>query len=110
MFILANLGYCLFARTKNKATIPGLISSIAATVVMIFLAEYLCLSFEIFLAFEDAGVTFWEAFLATPEFLSDPSIGEAVGLELVMAYFFSILATVGSIINVIRTRRRQRKK
>ncbi len=30
MFVLANFGYKLFAQTKNKASIPGLIASIAA--------------------------------------------------------------------------------
>ena len=55
IFVLANFGYGLFAKTKNKASLVALIVSIVSMIVMIFLAEYFCLSFEIFRVFIKIG-------------------------------------------------------
>lgn len=109
IFVLANFGYGLFARTKNKASIVGLISAIAATIVMIFLAEYFCVSFEIYQEFKDYGITIFDAIRATPELLAEPEVIKAVAGDLAFAYIFGFLATIGNIVNIVKSRKKKQK-
>lgn len=107
IFVLANFGYGLFAKTKNKASVVGLFSSIIITIIMIFLSEYICLSFEIFQAYKDLGITIFDAIRATPEFLSEPEISKAVAGDLAFAYIFGFIATIGNIVNIVKARKKQ---
>ncbi len=105
MFVLADFGYGLFAQTKNKTSLVRLAAAVISMLVMIFVAEYLCLSYEIFQAYKEFDVTFFEAFKATPEFLTDPEISGAVIEDLIFAYGFGLLATIGNISQVIKARK-----
>ena len=105
IFVLANFGYGLFAKTKNKASMVALIVSIVATIVMIFLAEYFCLSFEIFQAYKEMDITIFDAIKATPEFLAEPEISSAVTEDLAFAYIFGFLASIGNIKSIIKARK-----
>ena len=107
IFVLANFGYGLFAKTKNKASIVGLIAAIVATIVMIFLAEYVSLSFEIFQAYKDQGITIFDAIRATPEFLAEPEIGNAVAGDLAFAYIFGFIASISNIVNIVKARKKK---
>lgn len=107
IFILANFGYGLFAKTKNKASMVGLIASIVAMVVMIYAAEYFCISFEIFQVYKDQGITIFDAIRVTPEFLAEPEIGEAVAEDLVYAYIFGFVATISNIVNIVKARKKK---
>lgn len=107
IFVLANFGYGLFAKTKNKASIVGLIAAIVATIVMIFLAEYVSLSFEIFQAYKDQGITIFDAIRATPEFLAEPEIGSAVAGDLAFAYIFGFIASISNIVNIVKARKKK---
>ncbi len=107
IFVLANFGYGLFAKTKNKASIAGLIAAIVATIVMIFLAEYVSLSFEIFQAYKDQGITIFDAIRATPEFLAEPEIGNAVAGDLAFAYIFGFIASISNIVNIVKARKKK---
>lgn len=105
IFVLANFGYNLFS--KNKGSIAGLVVSIIVTVVMIFLAEYFCLSFEIYQTFKtEADITFFDAVRATPDFLSEPEVSKAFLGDLAIAYIFSFIASIGSIINIVKARKK----
>ena len=50
IFLLANLGYRLFARTKNKNSIVALVVSIVLMIIVIFLAECFCVSFDVLIS------------------------------------------------------------
>lgn len=107
IFVLANFGYGLFAQTKNKASIAGLIAAIVATIVMIFLAEYVSLSFEIFQVYKNQGITIFDAIRATPEFLAEPEIGNAVAGDLAFAYIFGFIASISNIFNIVKARKKK---
>ena len=105
IFVLANFGYGLFAKTKNKGSIVALIVSLVMMGVTIYLAEYLCLSFEIYKSFKASGITFMDAVDATPEFLTYPELHDAFVEDLVFAYIFGFLASIGNISNIIKARK-----
>ena len=107
IFVLANFGYGLFAGTKNKESMVGLIASIAAMIAMIYIAEYFCISFEIFQIYKEHGVTIFDAIRATPEFLAEPEIGNAVTEDLAFAYIFGFAATIGNIVNIVKARKKK---
>lgn len=107
IFVLANFGYNLFSKSKNKASIAGLVTSIIITVAMIFLAEYFCLSFEIYQTFKaEIDITFFDAVRATPDFLSESEVSNAFLGDLAIAYIFSFIASIGSIINAVKARKK----
>lgn len=105
IFILANFGYGLFAKTKNKESLVGLIVSIVAMVVMIFLAEYFCISFEIYSLYREQGATFFEAVKVTPEFLAEPEVSAAFFKDLIIAYILGFIASIGNIVNIVKARK-----
>lgn len=106
MFILANFGYNLFAKTKSKNSVAGIISAVAATIVMIFVAEYLCVSFEIYQVFKEFDITIFDAIRATPEFLADPDVASGVGSDLLFSYIFGAIAVVSSIVDMVKERKK----
>ena len=106
IFVLANFGYNLFAK-GNKNTIVSLVVSIVMMIVMIFLAEYVSLSFEIFQTFKDEGITIFDAIRATPEFLAEPEIGNAVAGDLAFAYIFGFIASISNIVNIVKARKKK---
>lgn len=97
IFVLAHFGYGLFAGTRKVPCTAGIVISVLAAVFAIFLAEYLCVSFEIFKANRDWGITFFDAITATPEFLAIEEIRSLVIKDLVFAYGFGALASFGYI-------------
>ena len=105
IFVLANLGYSVFARTKNKASKVALIVSIAVTIVMIFLSEYISLSFEAYKVFKDyygSAVSIFKIIRFFPKFLSDADIAKLFIHDLLFAYAFGFLATIGNIVNLAK--------
>lgn len=111
-FVLANFGYSLFAK-GNKNTAIGIAVSIIMTLIMIFIAEYLSLSYEIFKAAKEAGtqvqISFFEAVKITPEFLEDPEVRGAVAKDLVFAYALGIIASIGNIVNIVKSKKQSKK-
>lgn len=105
IFFLAGLGYRLFARTKNKASIAALITVIVTTVVMIFVAEYFCVVFACYFELRSYGYSLLDTFGVMPEIFEE--IGGEFAFELVVAYAFSALATIGDIIRIVKARKAQ---
>lgn len=105
-FILANFGYRLFAGTKNKSSIVAMVIAIVSTLIMIFVAEFFCISFELYWAYDGADITIFDAIRATPEVLGVDEVGNAFAEHLIMAYVFSFIATIGDIINIVKSRKR----
>ena len=106
IFVLANFGYGLFAKTKNKSSAVALVVSIIITVIMIFLAEYICLSYEIFQVYEDYNITIFDAIRATSDFITEPEIAKAVGGDLAFAYVFGLAAVIGNIVNMKKAKKK----
>ena len=110
IFILANFGYHLFAKGE-KDTVPGLVTAVIMTILVIFLAEYLSLSYEIFTVFrDDFDITMFDAIRATPDFLADPEIMGPVGQDLLMAYGFSVIGIIGNISSRRKAKKRAAQK
>ena len=107
MFVLANFGYGLFAGTKNKACTAGIIASVVATLVMIYVAEYFCVTFEIYQVYKEAGITIFDALRATPEFMKEPAVQEAVTQDLVYAYIFGVVASISSVISLVKAKKQK---
>ncbi len=107
MFALAKYGYGLFAKTKNKNSTAGLVSAIVSTILMIFLAEYFCLSFEIYSMYTSEGydITILDAVFNTPLFLEDSEIKKAVLVDLLIAYGLSFVATIRDIMEIVKARK-----
>jgi hypothetical protein len=106
IFVLANFGYGLFSGTKNQVTLGGLISAIVTTIVMIYVAQYFCISSEIFSVFkEEYGITLAEAIKATPDFLAESEIRDAFIGDLVFAYVFGFIASIGTIVKLAKARK-----
>ena len=106
IFVLANLGYSLFARVKNKTSIVGLVTAIITTIVMIFLSEYACVSFEVFQAFKEEGINFFDAVKITPILvISEPEILAEVIKDLAISYVLGALGCVSEIVNMVKARK-----
>lgn len=106
IFVLANFGYHLFAKGE-KDSVAGMVTAVIMSVVMILLAEYVSLSYEIYVAYrEDFYITIFDAIRITPEFLADPDILAAVGKDLAFAYIFSLIGIGGSISNRRKAKKR----
>lgn len=108
MLVLANFGYGLFAKPKRKNSWVCLTVALVATAIMIFVAEYVCVSYEIFKVFEVQGITIFDAVRATPEFLAEPEIGGAFAKDLVVAYLFGLLASLGSISGLVKSNKKKK--
>ena len=53
IFVLASFGYGVFARTKNRSSVPNIVVSVIVMAVMIFISEYICISLEIYKVYSD---------------------------------------------------------
>ncbi len=104
IFVLANFGYGLFAKSE-KNSIAGLIAAIVSMIVVIFVAEYICVSYEIYDVFKEADITLFDAIKATPDFLADSEVKSAFIKDLVFAYGFGFLATIGNIVAIVKARK-----
>ena len=107
MFWLGCVGYRLFAKTKNKNSIPAMVCAIVAMVIMILLAEYTCLSYEVYQVFSEEGfaLTFGEAFEGAIELLEEPEVRDMVIEDLVYSYLFGFLAVISDVVRMVKARK-----
>ena len=96
-FLLAQFGYGLLAKTKNKTSPVCLAASIAMTVIMIFVAQFLCMSYEIYQVYAEWEISILDAIKATPSFLADAEVRGAFLKDLALSYIFGIAAVIGTI-------------
>lgn len=106
MFVLAMFGYDLFAKPKNKGSAAGIVTAIIISIVMIFAAEYCCLVLEVYKVSADYGFTIFDAIRFTPDFLSNSEVKDAMIHDLSMAYIFSFIATIGSVVGSVKSRKK----
>ena len=99
MVICALKGYELLGGRLN---ILGIILSCVISVVMLLFAEQVCLSIEIYQAFREYDVTFFEAFQSVPAFLEEPEILGAVVYDLVIGFILLAAGAGGTIYQVYK--------
>lgn len=104
IFVLANFGYNLFAK-GDKNTMIGLIVSIIMMIAMIFLAEYISISYAIFQAYKDYGITIFDAIRLTSKSFENPEAASAIAQDLAFAYIFGIVASISNIVNIVKARK-----
>lgn len=108
-FILAGVGYRKFSGTKEKFSVKSIVASLVMLVVVILLAEYVCLAIDIYKYFvEEYYITFLDAFLSVPDFLTDGEFLKAVLGELGFSYLFGFIAVIGNIANFIKGRKAEK--
>ena len=108
IFVLAHFGYSLFTHSKNSTSTVGNVISVIMMILVIFLSEYFCLSFEIYQVFhEEYAITFFEAVRATPEFLAEGEILGAVIQDLAVAYVLGFIAFGSMFFNKKKSRKKK---
>lgn len=101
IFVLANFGYQKFSGSKVSKT--GVIVSVVMMVVIILLAEYMCIAFEIYNTFKtEYTISFTDALRATPEFLKDGDVFGAAIKDVIVALVLGVIAAFSSIRNAAK--------
>ena len=108
IFVLASFGYGVFARTKNRSSVPNIVVSVIVMAAMIFISEYICISLEIYKVYSDIGITFFDAVSSVPEFLSIPEIRSDFLKELAWAYLFGCAVSASYIVRLVRERKNKK--
>lgn len=108
IFVLASFGYGVFARTKNRSSVPNIVVSVIVMAAMIFISEYICISLEIYKVYSDIGITFFDAVSSVPEFFSVPEIRSDFLKELAWAYLFGFAVSASYIVRLVRERKNKK--
>ena len=98
--ILASFGYQLFSGKKNSY--KAIVVSVILLIVVLFIAEYISLSYAIYDEFKSIGISFFDAVEATPEFLKDTEVLGAFIKDLLIAYALGAVASFTLIRNKIQ--------
>ena len=105
--VCAIKGYSLFAKTES---IKGIVISIIAAVVIMILAWYLCLSLDVYNAYQDwytSGdidftLTFAESVQSAYLFLEEPDIAVEYLKDLGIGLLLCVVGAYGSVSNALR--------
>lgn len=95
MVICALKGYELLGGHISKA---GVIISCIISIIMVIVAEQVCVGIEIFNAYKDYyEISFFDAFRSVPEFLEEPELRAAVIGDVVIGYLLMVVGAWGTI-------------
>lgn len=109
-FILAGVGYRKFSGTKERFSLKSIITSLVMLVVVILLAEYVCIAIEIYKELvNDYYITFLDAFLFVPTLLTDGEALRATLGDLGFSYLFGFIAVIGNIVNFFKGRKAEKQ-
>lgn len=105
--VCAIKGYSLFAKTESM---KGIIISIIAAVVIMILAWYLCLSWDVYEAYQewyaagevDFTLTFGESVQTAYLFLEEPDIAFDYLKDLGIGLLLCVVGAYGSVSNALR--------
>ena len=105
--VCAIKGYSVFAK---KESVKGIIISVIIALLIIVLAWYLCLSYDVCIAYQDwyeAGeidytLTYFESVQVAHYFLSEPEIGPAYWGDLGMGLLFCVIGGGSYVVNKIK--------
>ncbi len=104
--ICAIKGYSLFAKGES---VKGVIASAIIALIVIIIAWYSCLAYDVYLAYEewyangeiDFTITLSEAFRGAYLFLEDPDIASSYLLDLGLGVLLCIVGSFSTIKNAI---------
>lgn len=108
--ICAINGYRIFAR---KLSMKGIVISIVISVLMIFLAEYTCVAYEIYKAYSEvySSVSFFAAFRSVFDFMTlSGEITGAVIRDLVIGYALGAVGSFAYIRNIVQANRMKKQQ
>lgn len=107
MFVLAQYGYKFFSKGNINVSIVSLVVSVITMSIMIFVAECVCLTYEIFEVYDGYGVniTLGEALEIIPELFEDSEMSADITSDLVFAYGLGFLCIISNIITVVKNRK-----
>lgn len=92
-----------FKKLGGKLNVLGFILSVVIAAAMLYFAEHLSLSIEIFTQFKDTyEITFFDAFRAVPEFLKEGGILKAVVYDLAVGYLFLVIGGFSSAVSIFK--------
>lgn len=105
-------GYTLFAK---KESLNGVVISIVIAVLMMVLAWYLCLSLDVYRAYQDwfangevdYTITFWEAVRGAYLFLSDGEILVAYLKDLLIGLLLCVVGAFRFVVDAVRRVRQE---
>jgi len=112
--ICAVKGYTFFAKTKRESKICLILSVIIAMAVLA-MAWYLCVSYDIYLAYQewyeagevDFTYTFFESVQVVPYFFGEPEILVAYLKDLGMGLLFAVIGIVSYLASREKKTKRQ---
>lgn len=110
--VCAIKGYSIFAK---KESIKGIVISVIIALLVMVLAWYLCLGYDIYMAYQewfemgevDFTLTFFESVQAAPVFLSDSEIGLAYLGDLGLGLLFCVIGGGSYVANKIKNAKNQ---
>ncbi len=109
-FILAGVGYRKFSKTKERFSLKSIIISLIMLVIVILLAEYVCIAIEIYKELvSDYYITFLDAFLFVPTLLTDSEALRIALGDLGFSYLFGFIAVIGNIVNFFKGRKAEKQ-
>lgn len=95
MIICALKGYEMLGGHLSKA---GVIISCVISIIMVLVAEQICVGIEIFNAYKDYyEISFFDAFRSVPSFLEDPDLRAAVIGDIIMGYILMAVGAWGTV-------------
>jgi hypothetical protein len=102
--VCAHKGYEIFGKVLS---LKGLIAGIVVAVAMIYVAEYICLGYDVYVAFkEEYAISIFDALRSVPDFLLEEPVRDAFFTDLMYGYGFSLLGILGSSIGKYKNRNR----
>ena len=99
-FLCATKGYALFSGKQSKR---GIIISVVASIVMMLIAAYVCLAWEVFDVFRAEGVSFLNCLKYSYEFLADGEIAGSFFLDLLVGLVLCVVASYRDVITAFTT-------
>lgn len=106
-FVLASFGYGRFSGYRKGDSVPGLIASLLMMLVVIFLAEYICVAYFIYrdllYTYNDLyGLSFLDVLRDMPEQLAYADNLSIFLQDLIFAYLLGVVASIGTIVRTVR--------
>lgn len=104
--VLANVGYGMFSGCKNSK--KGAVISLFMLVLVTVLAEYFCVAYEIFKAFDEEyaelGIGFFDSCKLVPDIAKDPEVWPDIVKDVVFSLGLGVLAGFSYIGNSFKGR------
>lgn len=106
-YIVALLGYSLFSKAKSDNPRIGIVSAAIITIIILYLSEYVSVSFEFYKIIKSYGYSFWYALQKTGDLIGSSSEIHS-GVVEDLTYSYTIFAIV-VIVNIIKVWREKKK-